>query len=183
MRTLQHCRTALTLAALLAAGGSFAATMTSAEVSAAKSRISADFKAGKAACAASTGNAKDICVEQAKAKEKIALAELEYTNSGSVKDAGKLAVTKADTTYAVAKEMCDDQAGDAKTLCRTEAKTAHTKAIADTKLVRKVGEARTDAAQQKRDADYKVAAEKCESLAGDLKTACINDAKLRAGKS
>jgi len=182
MRTLQTCRTALALATLLAAGSSFAA-MSSAEVSAAKTRISADFKTDQAACKASTGNAKDICQEQAKAKEKIALAELEYSRTGTVADAAKVGVAKADAAYSVAKEMCDDQAGDAKTLCRTEAQTTHAKAIADAKLARKVGEARTDATEQKRDADYKVAAEKCESLAGDVKTSCLNDAKARAGKS
>lgn len=183
MRQLHTLRTALALAALLVAGSSFAATMTSAEASAAKSRISADFKADKAACATSTGNARDICQEQAKAKEKIALAELEYARSGKAADANKVAVAKADSAYSVAKEQCDDLAGDAKTLCRTEAQAAHSKAIADTKLVRKVGEARNDAAEQKRDADYKVAAEKCESLAGDLKASCLTDAKSRFGKS
>jgi len=182
MRTLSTCRTALALASLLVASTSFAA-MTSAEVSAAKARIGADFKADKALCSASTANAKDICQEQAKAKEKIALAELEYTRTGKPADAIKVAVAKADTSYVVAKEMCDDKAGDAKALCRTEAQAVHTKAIADAKLVRKVGEARSDAAEQKREADHKVAAEKCESLAGDVKTSCLNDAKARAGKS
>ena len=35
-----------------------------------------DYKADKTACAALAGNAKDICVEEAKAKEKVARAEL-----------------------------------------------------------------------------------------------------------
>jgi hypothetical protein len=183
MRNLHLCRTALALTTLFVASSGFAANMSSAEHSAAKSRISAEFKADKAACSASTGNAKDICQEQAKAKEKVALAELEYARTGKSADAGKVAVAKADTSYSVAKEMCDDLAGDAKALCRTEAQAVHSKAIADTKLVRKVGEARNDAAEQKREADYKVAAEKCDSLAGDLKTSCMNDAKARAGKS
>ena len=36
----------------------------------------ADYKTDKTACAALAGNAKDICVEEAKAKEKVARAEL-----------------------------------------------------------------------------------------------------------
>ena len=43
-------------------------------------------------------------------------------------------------------------------------------------------EARVDANKDKRDADYKVAAEKCDALAGDPKAACIADAKARFGK-
>ena len=55
--------------------------------------------------------------------------------------------------------------------------------MADAKLVKKVGEAKTDAVEDKRDADYKVAAEKCDSLAGDAKTACVGAAKQRYGKT
>jgi hypothetical protein len=39
-----------------------------------------------------------------------------------------------------------------------------------------------DASAEKRDANYKVAAEKCDALAGDAKSACIADAKARFGK-
>ena len=34
----------------------------------------------------------------------------------------------------------------------------------------------------KRDADYKVAAEKCDALSGSAKSTCISEAKLRYGK-
>ena len=36
-----------------------------------KARISAEYKADKAACDKFSGNQKDICVEQAKGKEKV----------------------------------------------------------------------------------------------------------------
>ena len=41
----------------------------------------------------------------------------------------------------------------------------------------KTAEARKDAAEDKRDAEYKVAVEKCDSLAGDAKDTCVRDAK------
>ena len=85
--------------------------------------------------------------------------------------------------YAVAKELCDDKGGNAKDVCVTEAKAAHTKELADAKLNKKVREARKDAIDDKRDADYKVATEKCESLSGDAKASCISDAKARFNKS
>jgi len=47
----------------------------------------------------------------------------------------------------------------------------------------KIGEAEDDASQAKRDADYKVAAEKCDALSGDAKASCSAAAKARFGKS
>jgi hypothetical protein len=64
-----------------------------------------------------------------------------------------------------------------------EAKAAHEKALADVKLHKKVSSAEKDAAQDKRDADYKVAVEKCDSMSGDAKAACVKSAKERYGKS
>ena len=40
-----------------------------------------------------------------------------------------------------------------------------------------------DANEDKREADYKVAAEKCESLSGDARSACMATAKSRYGKT
>ena len=48
---------------------------------------------------------------------------------------------------------------------------------------KKVGEAKAEGAQEKRDADYKVAAEKCDAMAGNAKANCIAAAKAKFGKS
>jgi hypothetical protein len=162
---------------------SFAETMTRAEYTTAKDSISSTYKSEKKACSASTGNSKDICKEQAKGKEKIARAELEFKRSNSISDNRKVSVAKADSAYAIAKEMCDDKAGEPKSLCKTEAKATHTKAIASSKLIEKVGEAKVDAKKDMTDADYKVAIEKCESAGGDAKTACIASAKTKFNKN
>ncbi len=183
MPTIQQCKTVIAVGALLAAGGAFAATMNKTDYAAAKDRISAEYKSDKAACAQSSGNANDVCKLKAKGKEKVARAELEYNYSGKPSDSRKLAVAKADSTYAVAKEMCDDKAGNAKDVCRAEAKAAHTKATVDAKTNEKVGAVKKDAAEDKRDADYRVATEKCDSLAGDAKSACIASAKARFNKT
>ena len=166
-----------------AAGAQAAANMSRADYSAAKDRISADYKAELASCDKLSGNTKDICVEQYKGKESIARAELEADYTGKASDRNKVATAKADAAYAVAKEECDDKSGNAKDVCVTEAKAAHTKALADAKLGKKVDAAKTDAADDKRDADYKVATEKCDSLAGDAKAACVTAAKARFNKS
>ena len=64
-----------------------------------------------------------------------------------------------------------------------EAKAVETRALADAKLGKQIGEAKKDATEDKRDADYKVAAEKCDALAGDAKSSCIAAAKAKFGKS
>ena len=160
-----------------------AASMSRADYTAAKTRISAEYKSDKAACASLAANAKDICVEEAKAKEKVALAELEYGYTGKAGDRTKVAVAKAESAYAVAKEKCDDQAGNAKDVCVKEAKAVETKALADAKMGTEIGEAKKDAAADKRDADYNVAVEKCDALAGDAKSSCIAAAKAKFGKN
>ncbi len=183
MTMIKHCQTVLALAAMLTASGAFAANGNKTDYSAAKDRIAAEYKADKAACDKFSGNQKDICVEQAKGKESVAKAEAEYNYTGKDSDANKVAVAKADANYAVAKEMCDDKGGNAKDVCVAEAKATHEKGLADAKLHKKVGEAQGDAMKDKRDADYKVATEKCDSLAGDAKSACVNAAKAKYGKS
>ena len=46
-----------------------------------------------------------------------------------------------------------------------------------------VAAARTDAKEDKTDANYKVAVEKCDAMSGDPKTACVNAAKARYNKT
>ena len=171
------------LVAALASSPVWAASMNRTDYVAGKSRIEATYKADKAACAASSGNARDICREEAKAKDKVALAELEYGYTGTRKDGDRVVAEKAHTAYAVAKERCDDQTGNAKSVCKKEAKAVHVKALADMKMAQTMGTARTDANDDKRDAEYKVAAQKCEALAGAAKDSCMSAAKARFGKS
>jgi hypothetical protein len=96
----------------------------------------------KAACAGQAGNAKDICVEEAKAKEKVARAELEYAYTGKSSDRNKVLVAKAETGYAVAKERCYDKAGNAKAVCVKEAKAVEIKGLADARWARRLARPR-----------------------------------------
>ena len=183
MNSYFNFKTSLIVAAVLALPVAQAATISKAEYKADKTRISADYKADKAACASLIGNAKDICVEEAKAKEMVARAELEYSYSGKPGDQTKVLEAKAKSAYAVAKEKCDDKAGNDKDVCVKEAKAVETKALADAKMGKQIREAKKDAAEEKRDADYKVAVEKCDAMAGDAKDSCIAAAKTKFGKN
>jgi len=183
MTHLKSLNAALLTTCLLALPTAYAATMSKADYTAGKARISADYKTDKAACASLKANANDICMQEAKGKEKVALTELEYGYTGKAADRTKVLVAKAESAYAVAKERCDDQSGNAKDVCVQEAKAVETKALADAKLGKEIGQAKNDAAVEKRDADYKVAIEKCDALAGDAKNSCVAAAKTKFGKS
>ena len=178
-----NLKATLVIAAICMLPAVHAANLTKDDYKAGKDRISTQLKTDKTACDSMSANAKDVCSEQAKAKEKVARAELDFSYTGTVKDQNKILVAKAESTYAVAKEKCDDLAGDPKSVCVKEAKAIEVKALADAKLGKEIGAAKSDAAADKRDADYDVAAAKCDALAGDAKTACMTEAKVKFGKS
>ncbi len=169
-------------AALLAFTSAQAGALTKAEMNSQSAQIESTHDSDKAACSRLVNNAKDVCLEEAKAKQKVAQAELTYRDSNAIADFRKLSIVKAETAYHVAKEKCDDLSGNAKDVCVQEAKAMETKALADVKLAHAVGVARYDAAADKREADHKVAVEKCDAMAGNAKSQCLETAKASYGK-
>jgi hypothetical protein len=141
-----------------------------------------------------SGNAKDVCMEEAKGKEKVAKAEAKAAYEGTPKARESARLAHAEAAYEVAKEKCDDMSGNQKDVCVKEAKAAYTKAKADAKVDRvaadtsrkavdKTADVKKDAAEDKRDADYNVAVEKCDSMSGNAKDACVRQAKARYNRS
>jgi hypothetical protein len=138
MSTSHSIKVSLLVAGLMALSSSYGADkMSRDEYKAAKDKIEADFKAGKDACKDLKDNAKDVCLKEAKAKEKVAIAELDYKNSGKDSDRIKAEKVKAEQDYAVAKERCDDKSGADKSACKAEAKAAEKKAMANIKAEKK----------------------------------------------
>ncbi len=181
-------------AGLCAAGGASADTMGKDSRDMAYKHAESQYKTDKAACSSLSGNAKDICMEEAKGKEKVARANADaaYENTPKARESARMA--RADANYDVAKEKCDDLSGNSKDVCIKEAKAAHVRASADAKVDRvaadeqhaaaaKTADAKREAAEDKRDADYKVAVEKCDALAGNAKDTCVHNAKAHYGKS
>ena len=169
-------------------------TMSSAQYQTARDEISAKYGSDKTACKAMSGNVKDICMEESKGRERIAKAQLTQAYRPSGSNQYSLGMAKATSAYAIAKETCDDVVGDAKSVCRAQAKTNFTKAKADLELAqtssssnadskRKMAGAREEANEEKREADYKLAKSKCELLSDNAKDSCIKDAKRRFGQS
>ncbi len=183
MNKIPGFKASLLAIAMLAIPVAHAAAMTKAEYKEGKTRIGAEYKAAKAACDSLAANAKDVCVAEAKGKEKTGLADHEFAYTGKPKDKTAALVTAAKSSYAVAKEKCDDKAGNDKDVCVKEAKSVETAALANAKRDSKIGDAKVEASDDKRDAEYKVAAEKCDAMAGVAKTSCVASAKSKYGKT
>ena len=101
---------ALFVSAGLAVAGSAAAQVPSAPMSkdsytAAKNDADAQYKADKAACASLSGNAKDICVAQAKGKDSAAKADAAAAYENTPKAREKARVAPAGTGPFVAREL------------------------------------------------------------------------------
>ena len=131
--------TAVTLA--FSNGALAAQGMSKDEYKAGKDKIAADYKSAKAACDPLSANAKDVCIAEAKGKQKVAKAELEASNKPSNKNRTAVHIAKAEADYSVAKEKCDDKAGENKKVCVKEAKAAETRAKADARTQMKTSDA------------------------------------------
>ena len=145
----------------------------------AKDDLEQHYAREKLTCDNVSGNAKDICKAEVEGAEKVAQARLKAQHTG--KQADKDAATEAgiDARHKIAKERCDDLPGNQKDVCEKQAKAEHDKSMASLKARQEIKEIRDEAAEKKRDADYKVAKERCETLAGSAKDACQASAKAR----
>ena len=102
----------------------------------------------------------------------------------------------AGADYAIAKEKCDDLSGNAKDVCVKDARAAHVTAKENAKVAQAqakpadtpaakgaaVAEARKDASAEKNEANYKAAKERCDTMQGDVKSKCVDDAKRIYGQ-
>lgn len=152
------------------------------------------YKVDMDACAAFGGNAKDICVADAKGHAKMAKADADAAYANTPKARQSARVAHAQAAYDVSVERCDDLAGNRKDVCVNEAKAELVKRKANANVDRvaadsnreaatKQADARKEATADKRDAEFTVAIEKCDALAGPAKDACISTAKVQYGKS
>jgi hypothetical protein len=139
MNSFKPARWLALLGCSVALSAAHAASMTKEEASAEKARIEAEYKADRKACDGLSGNSKDVCVEQAKGKEKVARAELDYKQDTSERHRAKVAMAKADAAYNVAKEKCDELSGEQKDVCVKDAKAAKARAEADLKPTARTG--------------------------------------------
>lgn len=128
-----HMTTIAAAIALAFSTGAMAQNLSKDDYKAGKDKIAAEYKSAKAGCGSLKANAKDVCMAEAKGKEKVAKAELEASYKPGDKTRQAVGMAKAEADYAVAKEKCDDKAGNDKKSCVKEAKTAEASAKAAAK--------------------------------------------------
>jgi hyperosmotically inducible protein len=145
-------------------------------------KAAADYKLATNACKDMSGNAKNVCMEQAKATrahtEADAVAQYNNTTAGRAKARNAV----ADADFAVAKAKCLDATGAEKDSCMANATAVHTAAIAEVKADRAVAGAApvtTTNTATTRDATKAAAVEKCAEIAG-AKTGCLIDNRTGA---
>ena len=91
-------------------------------------RIESQFKLAKEKCDSMQGNQKDICVAEAKAKEKVAKAENDAKHAKDpAKEQAKVQRVRADAEYDVAKQRCQEMKGNEKDVCMKEAQVQRDK--------------------------------------------------------
>jgi len=195
---------ALAVGLAFSAGG-MAQTMSKDDYKLSKDRIAVEYKTAKMGCASLSGNSNDICLAEADGRQNVARAELEAGYKPTSKTRHAVRIAKADANYAVAKQRCDDMAGNSKDVCVKQAMSADTAAKADalaqmqtadanataneksaaafSKADNQAADARKDAAAVTLDAQYEVAKEKCDVYAGGAKDHCLERAKALFGKS
>lgn len=141
-----------------------------------------NYKAARAQCDGITGNPKDVCIAAAKAArvrmEQDATSQYKNTLQAYTRARTKI----AEANYTLDKTRCKALTGNDEDVCIKEAKSTRIAALADAKADKKVIEARADARADKRTAEYKVALEKCDALAGTAKDSCVAAAKSQYGK-
>jgi hypothetical protein len=175
---------------LLLATASLAQAMSDSSYLVAKEKIELDVRMAKSSCIVFSGNAKDICVAQAKGTEMLAEAELDASYKPTPKTHYLASAAKASADFAVANERCDDLSRNTRNACRKEAKAAEISAKADAKAQLRSIEARDLAMKKSANArngasikSYEVVKAKCAIYSGNSRQNCLNHAKLIFGKT
>ncbi|MGV7208934.1 BON domain-containing protein [Oxalobacteraceae bacterium A2-2] len=155
------------LALASAVSASFAATAPNNDKVAYKQMVdqaAADYKTAKAACDSQSGNAKDVCQEEAKANRARAEADATMKYKNDKKSVQKARIDVADAEYDVAKAKCAPMAGADKDSCLSSAKSTQVAAINDAKA-------------DKQAADMAQTGEDCSNLSGTEKASCMTRTK------
>jgi hyperosmotically inducible protein len=155
-----------------AASASFAATTPNDDKVAYKSATSkaeADYKTAKAACDAQSGNAKDVCIEQAKVARASSEANATWQYKNDKKSVEKAQTNLADARYDLAKTQCAPMTGAEKDSCLSGAKSMHVAAVNDAKAGKKAA----DTAQTGID---------CSTLTGTDKASCETRSRTELAK-
>lgn len=187
-----HHRTPLLLAALacaFAASAQVPGGLTKDDVKARQVRIEEQYDQSQARCRRLQGPPRELCNEQARGERDIQSAELQLLAEPTGQNDHKLRLAKAEATYSQSLLRCKSLDGDARGVCRADAKTSYVQAKDEARLQSQVAEqtlrselaVRTRAAEGERiaQAQLNAARVRCEALPAEGRAGCLEDAKKR----
>lgn len=142
----------------------------------------AAYDTARARCDGVAGVPHEICVAEAKAARVRVEEEAEaaYRNTLAAYTQARMRIAAA--YYDRDKARCGALAGNDRDVCLQQAKAYLVAARADARADRKTVEARLDARDEKIDAEYRVALQKCDAYAGAVKDQCVGTARAAYGK-
>jgi hypothetical protein len=157
-----------------------------------RDKLQAAYKMQSDGCQRAQGRARDICKVEAKGNSEVARAELEARRQATPKHDDKVKTEKAAAAYRLATEKCGDLAGNAKDVCRKDAKASYVAATGEARLSRasvndglysrKAVHERKDVREDTADAEFAAARQRCDALAREPKASCLADARKTFGK-
>lgn len=105
-------------------------------------RIDADFEAARERCDDLAGQAKDVCLAEARAERRIRKVEVAARGQGTSKAWYDAHIARAAAEFGVAKERCGIRAGDERAACIADARAGEARAKEEARRARREAEAR-----------------------------------------
>lgn len=140
------------------------------------------FEATKARCDALAGIPHEICIADARAARVRVEEEAGAARKNTLAAYTQARMRIASAFYERDKTRCGAAVGNDREVCLRQAKATLVSIQADARADRKAIEARLDAHDAKVDAEYRVALQKCDAFAGDVKDGCISTARTTFGR-
>lgn len=182
----------LLLAACAFAGGASAESLAKKEHRLEHDRAQAAYRLDWGSCRKLQATAKDTCKVEARGRFQVAKAEIDARYKRSPANQDRVTLAKSEASYRLALEKCGQLAGNAKDVCKADAKAVAVAARAEARLnrasvdkgvySRQAVSERKEARQDTNSALYAAARERCDTLSGDAKATCLGDAKKKFGK-
>lgn len=138
--------------------------------------------AARAQCHALAGNARDVCEAAAKAEYVKADEDAQARYDNTLKAYTRARMRIASANYDLDRARCGALGGNEKDVCVERAKATRVAAESDAKADQIAFEARQDARDDQRTAQYRVALEQCDAYAGAAKDQCVQAAKTQYGQ-
>jgi hypothetical protein len=186
------CAAALAACALGAHAAVFDPALTNDEIKAEKLRIEQQYDQSRQGCKRLDGHARELCREKARGERDVQQAQLEMRVEPTADHDQKVRLAKAGAQFAIEMVKCKDYDGDARAICRQDAKQTYEEAKEDARLQKEVvaQELRSEqevseraaAADRILEAQYNAARQGCEKLPAEGRANCLLDVQKRFGR-